>query len=246
MPSEIPDIIWASSEQEFLDRKNRGVGLANIILSHPQLIKWYTQNYDGGLDHHKLEPIPLGMNFHSEKYVKDLSPEGQSAALDNVVKYMLPRSQRIQKIYMDSMSTTTDQRWKRSIKRLDAENNFLLRSELVDKFRSKQFVYKAPGLPRQDSWIDRAKYAFSISPRGNGLDCHRTWESLVLGQIVILKSGPLDRLYEDLPVVIIDDWNEVTLENLKYWAKKYEDPVYDKNVRQKLSSSFWRSKVLTS
>ena len=50
------------------------------------------------------------------------------------------------------------------------------------------------------------KSFFVISPPGNGIDCHRTWESLILGNIVLLQSSPLDPLFEDLPVVIIKDF----------------------------------------
>ena len=37
-------------------------------------------------------------------------------------------------------------------------------------------------------------YAFIVSPHRNGLDCHRTWEALVLGCIPIVKTSPIDDL----------------------------------------------------
>ena len=54
------------------------------------------------------------------------------------------------------------------------------------------------------------KYRFIISPHGNGLDCHRTWEALALGCYPIIKSSPLDCMFEGLPVIIVNNWNEVT------------------------------------
>ena len=51
-------------------------------------------------------------------------------------------------------------------------------------------------------------HTFIISTHGNGLDCHRTWEILLLGGIVITKKSSLDPMFKDLPVVLVDDWDE--------------------------------------
>ena len=57
---------------------------------------------------------------------------------------------------------------------------------------------------------------FVLSPRGNGLDCFRTWEALALGTIpIVKKSGPFDAIYEGLPVLLVSRWEEVTLELLE-------------------------------
>ena len=53
-------------------------------------------------------------------------------------------------------------------------------------------------------------YKYSISPKGNGIDCHRTWEALYLNCIPIVESNSINELYEDLPVIIIEDWNNIT------------------------------------
>jgi hypothetical protein len=60
-----------------------------------------------------------------------------------------------------------------------------------------------------------ASCKFAAAPRGNGLDTHRLWESLYLGSYPIVKTSFLDSLYADLPVVIIEDWSQVTEEFLK-------------------------------
>jgi hypothetical protein len=51
--------------------------------------------------------------------------------------------------------------------------------------------------------------AAMICPRGNGLDTHRMWESLYLGRTTVVTSGTLDPLWKDLPVLILDDWQQV-------------------------------------
>ena len=36
-----------------------------------------------------------------------------------------------------------------------------------------------------------ARAQFVLSPRGNGVDCHRTWDVLAVGAIpVVLRHGP--------------------------------------------------------
>ena len=45
-----------------------------------------------------------------------------------------------------------------------------------------------PHMPRKELWAQYRKYRFGVSPRGNGLDCHRTWEMLYFGMIPIVES----------------------------------------------------------
>jgi hypothetical protein len=56
-----------------------------------------------------------------------------------------------------------------------------------------------------------------LSPHGGGLDCHRTWEALALGHLVVVPSSPLDRLFEGLPVVTVSDWDQANSRNLAWW-----------------------------
>ena len=70
-----------------------------------------------------------------------------------------------------------------------------------------------------------SKSFFNISPNGNGVDCHKTWESLYLRTIpIVTKSINID-FYKNLPILIIDDWSELdtnilTEENYnKIWSE---------------------------
>ena len=87
---------------------------------------------------------------------------------------------------------------------------------------------------------------FSLSPIGNGFDCHRTWESLILGNIVLLQSSPIDPLFKDLPVVIIKDFNDINEKNLKKWAHQYKDAFTNSEYRKKLTSEYWLFKIKNS
>ena len=45
-----------------------------------------------------------------------------------------------------------------------------------------------------------------VCPRGNGRDSHRAWESLYLGRVIITLHSSADKLWDGLPVVLLDSW----------------------------------------
>jgi len=113
------------------------------------------------------------------------------------------------------------------------------RASIFEGLRSTGLIDYEGFMPRVELWKRKGEYAFSVSPHGNGLDCHRTWEDLVLGCIVIVKTSPLDALYEGLPVVIVKDWSEITRENLEKWLTLYHDASENPAYRKKLTSAYW-------
>jgi hypothetical protein len=92
------------------------------------------------------------------------------------------------------------------------------------------------GLPRTEMWRRRGEYAFVISPHGTGLDCHRTWEALALGHIVIVPSCSIDPLHTGLPVVTLKNWSELNYENLPKWMSLHKE---NDGTNDRLMSSFW-------
>jgi hypothetical protein len=86
-------------------------------------------------------------------------------------------------------------------------------------------------------------YAFVVSPHGNGLDCHRTWEALCLGCIPIVKTSGLDPLFEDLPVWIVNSWSDVTEENMKAKINEFRERTFR---YERLELSYWRDRIYSS
>lgn len=65
------------------------------------------------------------------------------------------------------------------------------------------------------SFYDNLKtFKYCISPRGTGIDTHRIYESLLFGVIPIVKTSTLDDLYREFPIIIVDDWTDVTYDFL--------------------------------
>tara|TARA_R100000008_G_C3446271_1_gene97034 strand:- start:113 stop:535 length:423 start_codon:yes stop_codon:yes gene_type:complete len=66
-----------------------------------------------------------------------------------------------------------------------------------------------------------SSYRCCISPKGNGIDCHRMWEALYLKVIPICERSILTEHFAKLfPIIIVDSWEDLDLENLNdYYAE---------------------------
>ncbi len=111
---------------------------------------------------------------------------------------------------------------------------------LYQMFLRAPFCYR-PIKKRFDYYLnDVAASKFVLSPRGVGLDTYRLWESLYLGSYPIVKSSSLDPLYRDLPVVIVQEWTDVTEEFLH---QKYEELGQKTYNLDKLKMSYWKDLI---
>lgn len=66
----------------------------------------------------------------------------------------------------------------------------------------------------------KASY-FTVSPDGNGKDCHKTWESIFMRSIPIVTDSYFARTFRryGLPILVINDWREYS--DLKLSASLY-------------------------
>jgi hypothetical protein len=90
-----------------------------------------------------------------------------------------------------------------------------------------------------------SNYKFILSPQGAGLDCHRTWEALYLDIIPIVLSSSINELYEELPILVIKDWHEITEEflNEKYNEISMKKEKKEYNNMEKMYLSYWLNKI---
>jgi hypothetical protein len=215
---------------------------ARTILGSPKVIHWFAQNYDGTLKSDRISPLPIGIDFHtlSEKpcWGEDSTPPAhQEEVLRSIVTRLAPVKDRLQKVYVDFA-------WQRSFgvfhyRRYHPLKGTTLRQSrrwIARKMGENTCVFcQARPLPRTQMWQERGRYAFVLSPHGMGLDCHRTWEALALGHIVLVPSSSLDPLYDGLPVVPLKSWSDITSESLSEWSNTYSE----KHADEKLRSEYW-------
>jgi hypothetical protein len=179
-----------------------------------------------GLDYHSMSnPIPgiSAWGIHAE-------PLDQESMLKTIKANSLPFYERkINETKIAYSNFHFSMNTKFAYDRKDAEAN--IPNELV--FYEPNVIY------RKISFETQSQFPFVISPHGNGYDCHRTWEALCLGCIPIVKTSILDPMYEELPVLIVNSWSDVTLDLLQNTIAKYKMQKFNYD---KLLLSYWTSK----
>lgn len=180
-------------------------------LDDPQLLVWFAQNID--YVHPKLKPLPIGLanqyNFH-----------GRIEFFFNAMQEIPAFEGRAQKIYLN-FTVSSNEKERRSA---------------LDFFATKTYASfmhpKAPQVYLQE--IKQFKYV--LCPEGNGIDCHRPWEALLMGCVPILKHSMIDDLFEDLPVILVHEWAQVTEDLLN----RYEQARVGKTYKmEKALADYW-------
>lgn len=188
------------------------------ILEQPMLEKWFANNV--GIRHPKLIAIPLGLVNEV-----DFPVYGNTRRLHEVAT-----AQHIKKnlAYMNFKVST-----------FPAE-----RSVVKQMFSGLGWVTEG-SIDLSESghrkYLENIRdHKFCLCPRGNGVDTHRMLECIYLGSIPICKRSVALEQFEELPILFIDDWMEISQE---YLEKVYEVfSTRDFNV-QKILMSYWKSQI---
>lgn len=188
------------------------------MLNDPKILAWFGINVEGAT-HPKLHPIPIGV--HS-----DISfPNSSTALLEEVQQYS-KSCQKNTLLYMNF-----------NVRTFSKERKWVFKH-----FKRRPFCSRGVPKAHRDYLLDLAGSKFVLSPRGNGIDCYRTWEALIMGAIPIVRSSPLDPLYEGLPVLIVHDWRTITegFLNAKWaemQAKEYQ--------MERLYAPYWLAQIFS-
>lgn len=211
------------------------------FVNHKMILHIFAQNCDYKGPSKKVSHLPIGLDFHTLAYRSETfswgeraSPSEQEKELNELLQQLKPTYFRKKRAFVDFHHNNNRER-----AREFGED----RSSIFERLKATGLIDYSDRMPRAELWKTKGEYAFSISPHGNGLDCHRTWEDLILGCIVIVKTSPLNPLYKGLPVVIVKDWSEVTEENLAKWFEQYKDAFTNPSYRIKLTNRYWLSKI---
>lgn len=184
-------------------------------LEDEKILGWFGQNAEE-IIHPKLHPIPIGLE---NRYNKNGNPDvvRQSTRI-------FKNSEKKSLLYMNFAIQTSPTE----------------RTKVYRTFETKPYCKVAPSKPYIQYLQDLAETKFTLSPRGNGLDCHRTWESLYLGAIPIVRTSVSDSLYDGLPVLIIQSWDEVTEEFLE---EKYQEIYNEPHTLDRMYIDYWLQQI---
>lgn len=193
------------------------------LADHPMVKHWFAQNCV--LNHPKITKIPVGLNYHSLavapcSWGEIDTPETQEEKIEAIRRGVDFRAARPLTCYSNF--------------------HFYLgrgdRQDAMDQLEPGLMAYEPCPVSRAESLTNQAKHYFVASPAGVGLDCHRTWEALLMGCIPIVKSSGMDDLYNDLPVLIVPEWKNITLDLLKRTSAEISFVPKD---LEKLTLKYW-------
>jgi hypothetical protein len=192
-------------------------------LSKPKCIKkWFAQNTD--YYHSDLIPLPIGVENH-------IGPNRGSntdfSLLDKESFDVLQKNKIISHVFCNYRPTHPSR--ERATKAF-IENN------LGHFYNALNYI---------DFCNTVKKYLFVASPRGNGIDCHRTWEALYYGCIPIVEKHFMYDSYLHLPIIQVSNWNNITPELLAPYIEKYRNKQYFLDISE-LKLEYWINKIKTA
>ncbi|MEI6490424.1 MAG: hypothetical protein WCO16_01525 [bacterium] len=182
-----------------------------------KIIHWYSQNLL--FRHPKVTVLPIGIqNFtvgHDENFIHAFSKINIDPKKQNRILYGFTHN--------------------------DTVPERVLVHSVLSKLKNSDYV----NLPRSEYYKKLNTYKFIASPRGGGLDCHRTWEALYFKVIpIIVRNTFSEQLLElGFPILLIDNWTEVETFSEEFLTDYYEKNK-DKFGTPKLYLPYWYEKFI--
>lgn len=188
-----------------------------LLEANSKILHWYTMNCDQSSP--RLSCIPLGLNDMTTW----VAPDEFNRKWSSVERMVEIADQLVLSSRSSGLSQKRDLAYDVLIprfnfgthpSRMEAWHHFC-----GERIGNEAFVFTNTNnitalcgskVETSDMYALTAKSAFVLSPHGHGLDCYRTWETLYLGAYPIVRRSTLDSLYEDLPVLIVNRWEDVT------------------------------------
>ena len=207
----------------------------NSLTQHPLLIKWFIQNTIIQ-DCDKIVQLPIGLDYHTisnnpthhwKMENEGHLPKCQEDILLEIKHTALPFQERSMQIYVN-MSTQNDR--------------FNQRGPALQQIHQPLMSLNQIFTPRTENWRNISQFAFALSPYGNGMDCHRTWEILCLGAIPIVCAPHFRQLFQDLPILNVNSWSEITEELLHDTIRNFSTNIQRFNY-DKLTMDYWRNLI---
>jgi hypothetical protein len=227
-----PFVLVSGNSDEEMPADVLSVPQCQRLLGSPYLLAWFCQNWTGSDPTGKVHRIPIGLDYHTlRKHMGLMHPWGPGKT---------PREQEYELLAVAAAAPPLFERkrlcysnWHHAAFGINRRGD---RQEALKKIPSDIVYYDDAYTDRVTSWRTQAGMQFVLSPRGGGLDCHRTWEALILGCIPIVRSSNLDPLYEDLPVLIVKDWSDLNAKCLENFLEDVSGRQYDP---RKLRLDYW-------
>ena len=190
---------------------------------HPMIHRLFVENLDEALPN--TVPIPLGIN-----------PRECPPYYDYFLKFQ--KINPLKPLKITNFNRTRD-----------GKGQFAERKQvdqLCETVWNPFFIHHKDAC-HADYLTTMGNYMFTICVHGGGLDVNpKLWEALLIGVIPIIKENkPYTDLYQDLPVVILKEWDPDAIHatNLTLWYETqyhhFTDPERRKKMIEWLSLDHW-------
>jgi len=206
-------------------------------LNHNKLKCCFTWNKP--FEHSKLKALPIGLNYKRQySSIEEWLKNNKYLQVDN------------NNLLCFNCSLDTNQE-RKQIKELVSRKwyeycNNIPYIKPIKQYKCHSYIENKIKISVCDPEIYSTikKYKFIISPKGAGIDCHRTWESLIIGCIPIVLSSSINELYDDLPVVVVDNWNKITKDFLNKKYEEIQENIYNNKYNfDKLKLHYWINQI---
>jgi hypothetical protein len=193
---------------------------AALWASKPDCVRhWFAQN--AAVVHPGLTPIPIGLERPSASGGRTRPEAFQRAVL---------QAASTQNLTYLSHSDRTN-RWERMPIRWSLS--------------WRDWVTARGGrMPFEEYLQEMARHRSVISPPGNGLDCHRTWEALYLGVIPLVRDCPAMRSLASLfPIALFDTLATLTRRRVEEQISRVSGEG-NTGWEERLQFSWWERRIL--
>jgi len=195
----------------------------------PKFDAWFAQNKD--VDDPRIVSVPIGL----ENMKLRQGPSAHRGAFSSEVKGAHQKALLIDRISSLGLNKTGLCYMNFNVSTYPSE-----RQQVWSCFSDKDWVTPTSNLSLEKFYFDLASHKFVISPRGNGVDCHRTWEALYLRTIPIVRRSRHTKEFEDLPIFFVDKWSEVDYNSLIDFYEHVQNTNYNLD---KMKISYWKKRI---
>lgn len=164
------------------------------------VIHWFAQNCT--TNHPKFTPLPIGLENRIHNKCRLYSGEFSSIISQH-------------KPHLTLMA-------------LNTVNIHPERQQAINICNKIPWIDSIKMLPTKDAYYEKiVQYKFVISPRGAGIDCHRTWEALCLGTIpIVIKNNIHEYFYRSgVPLFMVEHWDDLTSITEETLEKFYNEHI---------------------
>lgn len=221
----------------------------DIILDESNLMYVFAGNARKLVYYPKLKPLPIGPKWSFKRTM--LFGEPKNALAEKYKKFCSTSPHDSEKLFMSGNRSTTvyfrpmtfgsNRRTRNYFRDTPALKTVRWEvARILNESAKHSIIFENRKIPQEKMFKKMKEHRFVVSPAGNGLDTHATWEALLCGCIPIVPKSDLDELFEDLPVWLVESWEEVTDEKIPEKEKELRNKLYK---WKKIFREFWEDEI---